>query len=229
MPGGDSAADRGKQLRQQAAVARTARKAGEKVRRGQSETSFRKEARAWQAGSLGEERASRKLAMLRRHGFTTLDDVLLEPGKKWNLDHLVIGPAGVFFVDAKNWRGNITVRTGSVWRHWYAGPAQGRQSVKMDDEVAKVRGMASHASARLGTRVQPVIALAGAKSRHFEGVEKVAGVVLVSVDGLAPWLRDAPVVLAPELVTMNVQIAQRLFPPATPQKPREPWVDQMRG
>lgn len=228
VAGGASASDKGRELRTNAAAARARRQAGGPVKRGQSETAYNQQAKAWQAGAVGEGRTQRKLDLLKRYGFTTLHDVLLEPGKKWNLDHLVIGPAGIFFVDAKNWRGTITVRDTQVWRRWYAGPAQGTKNVSMDDEVAKVRGMASHASARLGAKVTPVICLAGAKSRHFEGVQTVAGVVIVSVDQVAPWLRDAKRVLPPELVAMNVDLARRLFPAATPQAPETEWVKGFR-
>lgn len=230
--GGASASDKGRELKGQAAAARARRQAGAKVVRGQSETAFKKQAKAWDAGSVGEGRAQRKLDLLTKYGFTTLHDVLLEPGKRWNLDHLVIGPAGVFFVDAKNWRGTITVRNGQVWRRWFAGRTQGVKNENMEREVNKVRGMAAHASARLGTKVTPVICLAGAKSRHFEGgpngIAIVGGVVIVSVDKVMPWLRDAQPVLAPELVTMNAQLAKRLFPPAAPPAPEKEWVRGFR-
>lgn len=227
--GGASASDMGKELRRNAAAARTQRQAGGPVQRGKSETAYKKQAKAWDAGSVGEARAQRKLDLLKKYGFTTLHDVLLEPGKNWNLDHLVFGPAGIFFVDAKNWRGTITVAKGQVWRRWYAGPSQGSKSENMEREVNKVRGMASHASARLGAKVAPVICLAGAKSRHFEGVAHASGITIVSVDHIGAWLRDSPAVLAPELVAMNAQIATRLFPPATPAEPEADWVKAMRG
>lgn len=226
--GGASASDRGRALKRDAASARARRQAGGPVKRGASETAFTKQAKAWEAGSVGEARAQRKLDLLGKYGFTTLHDVLLEPGKNWNLDHLVIGPAGIFFIDAKNWRGTITVRNGQVWRRWYAGPSQGVRNECMEREVNKVRGMASHASARLGSKVVPVICLAGAKSRHFEGVEKAGGVLIVSVDQVMPWLREAPAVMAPELVDMNAQIAARLFPPATPKRPEADWERRLR-
>lgn len=227
--GGASAGDRGKDLTRQASAARARRQAGGPVKRGQSETAYRAQAKAWSAGAVGEERTARKLERLRRHGFTTLNDVLLEPGKKWNLDHLVFGPPGIFFIDAKNWRGSITIKGSSVWRHWYAGPSSGRKSENMDREVTKIRGMATHASERLGAKVAPVLCLAGAKSRHFEGAPVVAGVTVVSMDHLYEWLSTAPVVLAPELVAMNASIAQRLFPPATPQAPAPAWIASMRS
>ena len=230
--GGASASDMGKDLRGQAANARARREAGAKVVRGQSETALKKQAKAWDAGSVGEGRAQRKLDLLTKYGYTTLHDVLLEPGKQWNLDHLVIGPAGVFFVDAKNWRGTVTVSKGQVWRRWFAGRVQGVKTENMEREVNKVRGMAAHASARLGTKVTPVICLAGAKSRHFDGgpdgTLTASGVIIVSVDKVMPWLRDTAPVLAPELVAMNTQLAKRLFPPATPPAPEKQWAKGFR-
>lgn len=228
MTGGASASGRGNELQRAATAARARRQAGGSVKRGASETSLKREAKAWNAGSVGEERAARKLDLLKPYGFTCLHDVLLAPGKKWNLDHLVVGPPGVFFIDAKNWRGHINVRGNTVYRSWYAGPKQGNQTVTMDDEVNKVRGMAAHASARFGERVTPVICLAGGKSRQFKGVQKAAGVYIISVDEVATWLRTLPMALAPELVAMNAHIAQRLFPSATPPKSEEEWVRRMR-
>lgn len=233
--GGASASDKGDDLRGQAGRARAARKAGAKVVRGQSETALKKQAKAWDAGAVGEERAARQLERLRREGFTVHHDVLLEPPKKWNLDHMIYGPAGVFFADAKNWRGDITIYRGSLWRHWYAGPKSGRQSEDMAREVNKVKAMAQHASNRLGTKVTPVICLAGSKSRQFEGVAEVGGVVVVSVDKIVGWLRDSPATLTADKVRMWAEIGGRVFPPATapastPQDAeRARWEQAMRA
>ena len=32
------------------------------------------------------------------------------PGTRGNIDHIVVGPAGVFVIDAKNYQGKIEVR-----------------------------------------------------------------------------------------------------------------------
>lgn len=227
--GGASANQQHKSLTGQAAQARATRQAGGKVVRGQSETALKKQARAWEAGSVGEQRAQRKLDLLRRYGFSIAHDVLLEPGKRWNLDHLVIGPPGVFFVDAKNWRGKVYLgRDGVLMRRWFAGRTQGSKTASMADEVMKVRAMAGHASGRLGHPVAPVICLAGAQSRHFEGVAKSQGVYVVGVETVMPWLRDSAPILSKDQVGMLSEISERLFRPATPPKPVEPWVQQMR-
>lgn len=234
--GGASASDKGRDLRVQAARARAARQAGGKVVRGQSETSYKKQARAWAAGAVGEARGARQLDRLRREGYTVLHDVLLEPGKRWNLDHLVVGKAGVLFVDDKMWRGRISVYQGALWRHWYGGPKTGKQSANMTDEVNKIRGMAAHAAARLGVPVRPVLCLTGEQSRQFEEIAVVGGVTIVSVDRIVPWLRDHPEQMPREQAAMWAEIATRIFPPAVREDPTSPqavekarWAAAMRS
>src|SRR4051794_39616386 len=40
------------------------------------------------------------------------------PGTRGNIDHIVVAPAGVFVVDAKNYRGRIDIRD----RGWFLRP-----------------------------------------------------------------------------------------------------------
>lgn len=64
------------------------------------------------AGCRGERAVCRELSRLALDGILHLDDRRrrADPDERANLDHLVIGPQGVFVVDAKNWAGQITVR-----------------------------------------------------------------------------------------------------------------------
>ena len=63
--------------------------------------------RAWRRGAEGEEAVGRKLAKL-GDGWTVLHDLPLN-AKGSNLDHLVIGPGGVFALNTKKVRGKIWV------------------------------------------------------------------------------------------------------------------------
>jgi hypothetical protein len=61
-------------------------------------------------GALGEEATAIALAALPSETWTVLHD-LRWPGRKYaNVDHVVIGPPGVFVIDSKNWSGRIMVR-----------------------------------------------------------------------------------------------------------------------
>src|SRR3954451_7201780 len=63
--------------------------------------------RAWAIGAAGEEKVAAELATV--PGLKVLNDRRV-PGTRGNIDHIVIAPAGVFVVDAKNYRGRIEIR-----------------------------------------------------------------------------------------------------------------------
>jgi hypothetical protein len=67
----------------------------------------RQTTRAWQTGARGEEKLAASLAGM--PNVRLLNDRRVA-GTRGNIDHLVIGPAGVFVVDAKNYRGTICIR-----------------------------------------------------------------------------------------------------------------------
>ena len=61
---------------------------------------------AWRRGAAGQRRTARLLAPLERHGWAILHDLAV-PGSAANIDHLVIGPGGVFVIDSKQYRGRL--------------------------------------------------------------------------------------------------------------------------
>src|SRR4051812_41881777 len=61
----------------------------------------------WGTGAAGERRTERVLRPLQRVGWTITHDLDL-PGAG-NIDHLAVGPAGVFVLDSKAWGGVVTV------------------------------------------------------------------------------------------------------------------------
>lgn len=68
------------------------------------------EATTWEAGRSGEQQVGRKLDRLSRHGWKLINSVPLPKGS--DIDHLLVGPAGVFCVNTKNHgRSNIVVLT----------------------------------------------------------------------------------------------------------------------
>jgi hypothetical protein len=70
---------------------------------------------AWRRGARGERATARRLRGLQRAGWTVFHDVALQ-GSRANLDHLLIGPGGVFVIDSKYYRGRIRVgRDGALW------------------------------------------------------------------------------------------------------------------
>jgi len=63
--------------------------------------------KAWKVGAEGEQRVAEVMATAT--GVEVLHDRRV-PGSKANIDHIVVGPKGVFVVDAKKYTGEIEVR-----------------------------------------------------------------------------------------------------------------------
>lgn len=80
-----------------------ARKQREKAER------LQRSAALWEQGADGEVAVARALESL-PDGWVVLHDLAWPGRQRANLDHVVIGPGGVFVVDAKHWTGRIAVR-----------------------------------------------------------------------------------------------------------------------
>lgn len=68
---------------------------------------------AWKVGAAGEERVAQVLA---EASITALHDRRV-PGSKANIDHIAIGAAGVFVIDAKKYTGRLEKRDVGGWLH----------------------------------------------------------------------------------------------------------------
>lgn len=67
-------------------------------------------AELWEKGAQGESATASILATLAPEDYTVFHD-LRWPGRRYaNVDHVVIGPGGIFVIDSKNWSGVITVQ-----------------------------------------------------------------------------------------------------------------------
>jgi hypothetical protein len=145
---------------------------------------------AWRRGAVGERHSARILAGLERQGWAVLHDLAV-PGSRANLDHLVIGPGGVFVVDSKQYRGRLQVDpTGRLWHGRYPLAPTLRAVSFEADRAAQVL-----ADPQV---VVPIVAVHGLQVPWDEVV--IDGVPVVPARRLPSMLRALPVVLAPERV-----------------------------
>lgn len=90
--------------------------------------------RAWAIGAAGEEQLARELASV--PGLQVLNDRRVR-GTRGNIDHIVIAPAGVFVVDAKNHKGLVEIRNrGSFLRADHRLTVGGRDCSATADKMA---------------------------------------------------------------------------------------------
>ncbi len=142
---------------------------------------LRTEERSWRLGARGERTVGRRLAQLSPAGWTVRHDLTLVPPS--NVDHLVLGPPGVFAIDTKRW-------TGQVW----AGSRRLFANGHLTDAIEKARWCASTVAQALRdagepTWVEPVLAFVGTR---VSGSGSCNGVTVLSDRELVPWLESLP-------------------------------------
>jgi hypothetical protein len=149
------------------------------------------EAVAWRRGAAGERHTARLLGPLERHGWAVLHDLAV-PRSQANIDHLVIGPGGVFVIDSKQYRGRLQLDpSGRLWHGRYPLTAT-LQAVSFEaDQAALVLPDP-------GVVVVPIMAVHGAQVPRGKVV--VDGVPVVAAQRLPSLLRALPAVLGPEQV-----------------------------
>jgi hypothetical protein len=68
----------------------------------------------YERGAEGEESTGRVLGALSAEGWRVFHDVRWPGRAQAHIDHVVVGPSGVFVVDTKAWTGEIEVRSGAL-------------------------------------------------------------------------------------------------------------------
>jgi hypothetical protein len=159
------------------------------------------QARTWQRGAQGERHTARLLRRLPRHGFVVFHDLAV-PGSQANVDHLVIGPTGVFVIDSKQWTGSVHQGAdGLVWHDHY----------RLDRTLETVRWEAEMVGRLLGTRTAALLCVHGAQVHggglHAQGVAIVPAHRLRSALGYDRVLSDADVDLLATTAWTNLRPA----------------------
>jgi Nuclease-related domain len=160
---------------------------------------------AWRRGAAGERRTARLLDPLERHGWAILHDLAV-PGSRANIDHLVIGPGGVFVIDSKQYRGRLQLDpSGRLWHGRYP----------LAPTVRAVKFEADRAAQVLTDPDVVVVPIAAVHRAQVPwGKVVMDGVPVVAARRLPSMLRALPAVLGPERVAALADQARIRFHPA---------------
>jgi hypothetical protein len=112
----------------------------------------------WRTGSEGEKSTARQLRPLLRRGWTLFNDIDTGHG---NIDHVLVGPAGVFMLESKRLAGQVRVVSGKLVVRWHEDPEDGYENETI---ASRARGAAADLHRRIdlaGTRpwVQATVVL----------------------------------------------------------------------
>jgi hypothetical protein len=156
------------------------------------------EARAWRRGAAGERRTARLLRRLERDGYVSLHDLAVRESAA-NIDHLVIGPTGVFVVDSKQYRGRVHQSLDG--RAWHNHAPLARQLEVVAWEAATIARV-------LGVRVDPLVCVHGAEVAY--GGLIAGGVAIVPAARLRGALGVDLVLSATEVGVLAAMAQTRL-------------------
>ena len=101
----------------------------------------------YRKGQIGERRVTKALSATLTGDYSLFDDVMLQSMKGGNIDHIVVGPTGIFVIETKNFKGKISYY-GDNWE------GVGRKS---PSRQARINAM----------RVRKILTFSGQKSRPF--------------------------------------------------------------
>jgi hypothetical protein len=142
----------------------------------------------WHVGAEGERRTEKCLERLRRQGWYVAHDL---PNGDGNIDHVAIGPGGVFLLDTKVWGGVVTIDDDGV--PTVTPPDTPDEAWSKPELAGYMRRVAMEYSNDLRKRthirrwVQPVVVF---WSPFDEGVKEAGGVIFVHGDKVVDWLQS---------------------------------------
>jgi len=157
---------------------------------------------AFVKGARGEERVARALVFLPAE-YTVFHGVALPPARGvWPVvecDHVVVGPTGVFAIETKSWRGDITLEGDSML---YNGKEPTRSPLEQVKRSADC--LRAHLGKRLGTapEIQPLVCLAGDNLRGDR--QGASGIVACNARCLTQVIADSGAAPLPEADALSI-------------------------
>lgn len=172
--------------------------------------------RAWESGERGEIAVANVLDRLAAKSIPPLHDRRI-PNRRSNIDHIAIGPAGVYVIDAKRYvRQRVEVRRfGGLFSprrsELFVG---GRRKMNLLDGLEPQEDAVLEALEELelptGYIVQPVLCFINADWSWFAGNLSVEGVPVVGPQGLKKLVQEAGPLDAQTRHRIHAHLAQRL-------------------
>jgi hypothetical protein len=159
---------------------------------------------AYGKGAEGERLTGRTLHEL--PGYVVLHDRKI-PGSKANIDHVAIGPGGVFAIETKNYKGEVKARGDDL----FVGGQRRTSTVEQTwREAVAVQGALAEHLARLAIDVVPVLCIHGSQVPW----ETVQGVKIVGPRGLKKLISGSPAKLHEDDIRVMAAIADSALRPS---------------
>ena len=163
---------------------------------------------SWGQGAAGERKTVSYLHPLIGRGFVILNN-RHPAGSRADIDHLVIGPTGVFVIETKNWNG----RASSHFDRLTVGRRDRTAAITQVKREAAAVQFALAGGPNCAPTVTPALCLIG--GRTLLSQKRLDGVQLSDGKDLVRFLVDRPVVLNHDQVQELARTASRELKPPT--------------
>jgi Nuclease-related domain len=177
------------------------------------------------ASQSGAQRRTRgQLRKMRRAGYFALDARPI-PNTREYIDHLVIGPSGVYAIDSEKWNSKVPVRTANS-KILYRGPES--QKERLEHAVWEAGKASEILSEALGTEitVRPALAIYGPRIpwdvATIRGVDVFTGKTLRTYLKRRGRQKDGAPKLTREEVRTIYETAARMLPDVAPTRTAAP-------
>ncbi|MFI6504631.1 nuclease-related domain-containing protein [Nonomuraea typhae] len=164
---------------------------------------------AWRRASVAERRTEGQLKRLERSGYRTLHARAI-PGSEAQIDHLVIGPTGVYAVDSEKWDKRLPVRV-QMGKKLFHGPFD------MKARLAEAKMEATQASELIskayGREVSVVPSLAIYGPPVPWKIMTIRGVDVYEGARARRWITKREHALTEQEINRLYEIAESVLPP----------------
>jgi hypothetical protein len=145
---------------------------------------------AFTKGAKGEEVVARALALLPDtftvfHGIASHKRGILGQGGA-DLDHVIVGPSGLFVIETKNWNSDITIENSELL---FDGELPSRPPLDQAKAAATALNSRIQTTCNIAISAQPILCFASNRLSH--GQQGSAGVLVCNANQLASVIQEA--------------------------------------
>lgn len=164
---------------------------------------------AWRRASVAERKTEAQLRKLERNGYRTLHARAI-PGSEAQIDHLVIGPTGVYAVDSEKWDKRLSVRV-QMGKKLFHGPFD--MKARLTEAHWEAAEASKHISELYGRQVTVVPSLAIYGPAVPWKIMTIRGVDVYEGGRARKWITKREKALTPEEIDRLYEITTQVLPP----------------
>jgi hypothetical protein len=143
----------------------------------------------YRAGIIGEQKVTKTLSLALSDEYSMLNDVMLKSMARGNIDHIVVGPTGIFVIETKNRKGKISYY-GDNWEGIGRGKPPSNQARINAMRIKKILDSSESLKSK-AFYIQGVVVFANNKAELIEK-KPPEHVKIKRIDNLAAYIKSEP-------------------------------------